>query len=83
MERLRRVARLWSWLPAFRAVGETQHLPTASEHLLVTAPALSRAVRLLEKDVGRELFRRTGRRIELNDNGEAEPVPVGQKESVG
>ncbi len=70
MERLRRVSRLWSWLPAFRAVGETQHLPTASQELRVTAPALSRAVRLLEQDIGRPLFRRTGRRIELNDAGE-------------
>ena len=70
MERLRRVSQLWSWLPAFRAVGETQHLPTAAKHLRVTAPALSRAVRLLEQNVGQPLFRRTGRRIELNDAGE-------------
>ena len=70
MERLRRVSRLWSWLPAFRAVGESEHLPTAAKHLLVTAPALSRAVKLLEQDVGRPLFRRSGRRIQLNDAGE-------------
>jgi len=70
MERLRRVNQLWSWLPAFRAVGETQHLPTAAAQLRVTAPALSRAVRLLEQNVGQPLFRRTGRRIELNDAGE-------------
>ncbi len=70
MERLRRVSQLWSWLPAFRAVGETQHLPTAAKQLRVTAPALSRAVRLLEQNVGQPLFRRTGRRLELNDAGD-------------
>ncbi|MHC4078781.1 MAG: helix-turn-helix domain-containing protein, partial [Planctomycetota bacterium] len=69
MDRLRRLAQLWNWLPAFRAVGETQHLPTASRALSVTAPALSRAVRLLERDVGQPLFRRIGRRIELNEAG--------------
>ena len=69
MERLRRVASFWNWLPAFRAVAETEHLPTAAEALFVSPSALSRAIRLLEKDVGQPLFRRTGRRIELNDAG--------------
>ncbi len=59
MERLRRVASFWNWLPAFRAVAETEHLPTAAEALFVSPSALSRAIRLLEKDVGQPLFRRT------------------------
>jgi DNA-binding transcriptional LysR family regulator len=76
MERLRRVASLWSWLPAFRAVAETQHLPTASEQLLVSASALSRTIRLLESDVGHRLFLRSGRRIELNEAGQRFLVSV-------
>ena len=76
MERLRRVASLWSWLPAFRAVAETQHLPTASQQLFVSASALSRTIKLLEEDVGRPLFLRSGRRIELNDSGERFLVAV-------
>jgi DNA-binding transcriptional LysR family regulator len=70
MERLRRVASLWSWLPAFRAVAETQHLPTASSQLFISSSALSRTIRLLEDDLGRRLFLRNGRRIELNEAGQ-------------
>ncbi|MCX4242473.1 LysR family transcriptional regulator [Paraliomyxa miuraensis] len=76
MERLRRVTSLWSWLPAFRAVAETQHLPTASSQLFVSASALSRTIRLLEDDVGRRLFLRNGRRIELNEAGQRLLVAV-------
>lgn len=76
MERLRRVASLWSWLPAFRAVAETQHLPTASSQLFVSASALSRTIRLLEEDLGRRLFLRNGRRIELNESGQRFLVAV-------
>ncbi|MEM7160221.1 MAG: LysR family transcriptional regulator [Myxococcota bacterium] len=76
MERLRRVARLWSWLPAFRAVAESQHLPTASAQLFVSASALSRTIRLLEDDLGRRLFLRNGRRIELNEAGQRFLVAV-------
>ena len=76
MERLRRVASLWSWLPAFRAVAETQHLPTASSQLFVSASALSRTIRLLEDDLGRRLFLRNGRRIELNEAGQRFLVAV-------
>lgn len=76
MERLRRVASLWSWLPAFRAVAETQHLPTASSQLFVSASALSRTIRLLEEDLGQRLFLRNGRRIELNEAGQRFLVAV-------
>jgi DNA-binding transcriptional LysR family regulator len=76
MERLRRVASLWSWLPAFRAVAETQHLPTASAQLFVSASALSRTIRLLEADIGHRLFVRSGRRIELNEAGQRFLVAV-------
>ena len=76
MERLKRVAGVWSWLPAFRAVAETQHLPTASAELAVSASALSRTIRLLETDLGLELFERQGRRIVLNEAGERLLVAV-------
>lgn len=70
MERLRRLTTLWNWLPAFRAVAETQHLPAASKQLHVSPSALSRTIRLLEEDVGQPLFNRVGRGIELNATGE-------------
>ncbi len=69
MERLRRVHSLWSWLPAFRAVAETEHLPSASRNFGVSASALSRTLALLEENVGQPLFHRSGRRIELNPAG--------------
>lgn len=69
MERVRRLAQLWSWLPAFRAVAELEHLPSAAEELHVSASALSRSVRMLEEAAGVQLFERQGRRIMLNDAG--------------
>ncbi|MEZ4340432.1 MAG: LysR family transcriptional regulator [Sandaracinaceae bacterium] len=69
MKRAARLRSLWSWLPDFRAVAETQHLPTASEVLHVSASSLSRTIRLLEDDVGRPLFDRVGRQLVLNEAG--------------
>ncbi len=69
MERARRIDDFWSWLPAFRAVAETEHLPSASALLRVTPSALSRTIKLLEESVGHPLFDRRGRRIELNAAG--------------
>lgn len=76
MSRVRRLAQLWNWLPAFRVVAETRHLPTASEALGITAPALSRTIKQLEEAIGQPLFSRTGRRLALNDAGEAFLVAV-------
>lgn len=69
MERLRRLERLWSWLPAFRAVAELEHVGQAAAALHVSPSALSRTVKLLEADLGRPLFHRRGRGIQLNDEG--------------
>lgn len=69
MDRVRRLAQLWNYLPAFRVVAETRHLPTASEELGVTAPALSRTIKLLEEQLEQPLFSRAGRRLALNDAG--------------
>jgi len=70
MERVRRLARLWSWLPAFRAVAETEHLPSAASALGTSSPGLSRMIKLLEHDLGQPLFRRAAGRLQLNDAGE-------------
>jgi DNA-binding transcriptional LysR family regulator len=69
MERVRRLAAIWSWLPAFRVVAELQHLPSAAKRLGTSASALSRSVRLLEDAVGRPLFLRKGRALVLDDAG--------------
>ncbi len=69
MERVRRLSDFWNWLPAFRAVAESEHLPTASRELFVSVPALSRTVRLLEDALGHKLFDRVGRSLVLNERG--------------
>lgn len=69
MDRVQRLRRFWSWLPVFRAVAESEHLPSAAKELHLSVSALSRTIGLLEDDIGRPLFRRIGRRIELNDDG--------------
>ncbi len=60
---------IWNWLPTFRVVAETEHLPTASKRLHVTPAAISRTLGLLEDRMGRELFNRTGNRLVLNGDG--------------
>ncbi len=65
-----RLEDLWNWLPAFRAVAESEHLPTAAAALFVTPSAVSRTIRLLEQELGRPLFQREGRRLRLNPAGE-------------
>ena len=70
MERVRRLKGLWSWLPTFRVAAETEHLPTASEMLLLSPSTISRTVRLLEDQLGRDLFERRGRAMRLNREGQ-------------
>ncbi|MCG8420189.1 MAG: LysR family transcriptional regulator [Proteobacteria bacterium] len=71
MDRVQRLSSLWNWLPVFRAVAEVENLPAASKALNISASALSRTVRLLEEDLGHDLFDRVGRRLVLNDKGGA------------
>jgi DNA-binding transcriptional LysR family regulator len=61
---------IWPWIPAFRVVAETEHLPTAAARLHVSASALSRTVKLVEDALGEELFVRSSRRIVLNATGQ-------------
>lgn len=61
---------IWSWLPTFRALAETEHMPSAAERLHITTSAISRTLGLLEDRVGQPLFNRVGRRLVLNSAGE-------------
>lgn len=70
MDRLIRIAELWRWLPVFRAVAETENLRAAAERIGFTRSAVSRAVRSLEFRLGRPVFHRNGRRLQLNAEGE-------------
>ncbi|MBW2731533.1 MAG: LysR family transcriptional regulator [Deltaproteobacteria bacterium] len=69
MERVRRLAQFWNWLPAFRSVAESEHLPTAAQDLGISAPGLSRMIKLVESDLGQPLFERRARRLVLNEAG--------------
>lgn len=71
MDRANVVNSIWPYLPAFRAVAETEHLPTAARRLHVVPSALSRSVRLLEEALGEQVFARQGRRLVLNPRGRA------------
>ena len=62
---------IWRWLPTFRVVAETEHLPTASKRLHVTPAAISRTIGLLEDRLEKELFNRGGKRLSLNGDGRA------------
>lgn len=61
---------IWPWIPAFRVVAETEHLPTAAARLHVSPSALSRSVKLVEETLEEELFVRGSRRITLNRAGQ-------------
>jgi DNA-binding transcriptional LysR family regulator len=69
VDRLARLTAYWNWLPAFRVVAETEHLPTAARAMHLSASALSRSVAQLESAIGRKLFERSNRRMVLNRDG--------------
>ncbi len=71
MKRTRRLRELWNWLPVFRVVAETEHLPTAAAALFVSPASLSRSIGLLEENLGAPLFDRVGRGLRLNASGKA------------
>ncbi len=66
---MHRVNAVWAWLPAFRVVAETEHLPTAAHELGLVPSSLSRAIRLLEDELGVSLFDRANKGLALNDAG--------------
>ena len=69
MRFIHRLRTIWSWLPAFRAVAETGHLPSAANELHVVASSLSRTVKQLEDELGVLLFDRTTKTLVLNESG--------------
>lgn len=56
-------------LPAFRVLARLQNLRAAAEELHLTHSAVSQQLRLLEEQIGFQLFERRGRRILLNAAG--------------
>ncbi|HSO36785.1 MAG TPA: LysR family transcriptional regulator [Labilithrix sp.] len=59
MDRARRVAALWNWLPAFRVVAEYASIHKAALVLHVSPSSLSRTIKLIEEVIGTPLFVRT------------------------
>jgi LysR family transcriptional regulator, glycine cleavage system transcriptional activator len=58
-------------LPAFRVVAQLANLRAAAEELHLTHSALSQQIKLLEQQIGFNLFDRRGRRLVLNAAGAA------------
>ena len=58
-------------LSTFRAVAEVQNLRAAAEALHLTHSAVSQQIRVLEDQLGFQLFERRGRRVVINAAGEA------------
>lgn len=69
MHFVHRVRTIWSWLPAFRAVAEAEHLPTAAHELGIVPSSLSRTVKQIEDELGVQLFDRTSKALVLNQAG--------------
>lgn len=53
----------------FIAIAEVEHFGLASKRLRVAQPALSRQMKLLEKEIGADLFERLPRGVRLTDAG--------------
>ena len=56
-------------LESFCAVAEEMHVTRAAERLHIAQPALTQQIRLLEKELGFPLVRKTGRGIALTEAG--------------
>ena len=53
----------------FAKVAEMEHMTRAAQELNLSEPALSRAIRQLEEELGTKLFERRGRSIVLTESG--------------
>lgn len=57
-------------LEFFRKTAELENISKAAKELFIAQPALSKAIKDLEKELGYTLFDRVGKQIRLNQNGE-------------
>ena len=57
-------------LKYFKTVAQTGKIAEAAQSLFISAPALSTSISRLEKELGVQLFDRTGNRITLNNQGQ-------------
>lgn len=53
----------------FKEIAELENMTKAAEKLHISQPALSKAIKNLEMELGVELFDRSRKRIQLNENG--------------
>lgn len=60
----------------FLAVVDCGSVHAAAEELLIAQPSISQALRALERELGSELFHRTGRRLVLTSAGETLVEPA-------
>ncbi len=70
LDRHQQVARVWDWLPAFRAAAEYQSLQRAGLALAISPSALSRTIKLLEDALELTLFTRSPTGLALTADGE-------------
>ncbi|MGF9979541.1 LysR family transcriptional regulator [Viridibacillus arvi] len=59
----------WQHLIYFLSVAKTENFHHSSQELFISQPALSRAIKNLEQELGVNLFDRIGRNIKLNQYG--------------
>ena len=55
--------------PIFQAVARTGNISKAAEELYISQPAVSKAIRRLEENLGSKLFHRSSRGVSLTDSG--------------
>jgi LysR family glycine cleavage system transcriptional activator len=65
-----------TWLRAFEAAARHSSFSSAADELHLTPAAVSQQIRLLEKHLGIQLFKRLAKGVELTDLGQAYAQPV-------
>ena len=65
-----------TWLRAFEAAARHSSFTSAAEELNLTPAAVSQQIRLLEKHLGIQLFKRLAKGVELTDVGQAYALPI-------